>query len=319
MAFVGMVLENPEIVVNMKAQYPKRVWFQDKELGKIAEALQNSDDKDLKTIADVTGLPTSRVLQIQLDAPVSANIDPYAKEIADKFKLRTIVDIGQKWIRNAALGKDFQQEVNADMDLIQRTASGEQELVLVDEAIDGFMEELQGKIAGTIRPMATGFPSLDDSFAGGLHAELVTIAGRPGTGKSALIKSMIIKNLKAKLKVAIFSVEMTVNEYLARMVSEWCGIDGKRIKKGHVLNDEELDKIHGFRKEIKESKFSFNKIQECTVLDVARLSKSAKISNGGVFLKCFRNRLAVSKSLSSWEIARTTVSRLVNCLYFFCN
>ena len=282
--FIGMLLSEPEKYFAELDSFPKRDWFQDKDLGKISEALQRSEDKDIKTISQATGIDIGKLITLQLDAPVSLNIKAFAHEIFDNYKGRDIQKKGARWQDAKKFDDVFFESVRQDMDEITETTNGIHELVFPQEALEKWIADKEDRISGKIKPIKINFPSLDNAFGGGLHPELITIAGRPGSGKSALLKSMFLRALKNNYRVAVFSIEMVINEYLDRLASEWVAIDGMRLKDPTCLDDDELDKVTQFAKEVFHKDFSFNSLQSSTADDVERLSKAAKIKMGGLDL-----------------------------------
>lgn len=282
--FVGMMLANDEAVINLK-RFPKQEWFSNKELGKISEAINKTQSIDPLEISKASGAGAATLIKLTLDAPVSLNPDAYVNEIFELYKGRFISDIGYRWTNPTNYDEAFFERVESDMANIQHISGGIHDCVFTDEVLEGWIADKEKRIRGEIKPIKSGFPSIDAVFAGGLHRQdLITVAGRPGSGKSALLKSAYCNMVKHDpgVKVAIFSIEMSPNEYMDRMCAEYARIDGKKLRQGHTLSHDEMDAMMDFARVFHEFKFSFNRAQDCTVHDIARLARATKFKLGGL-------------------------------------
>jgi replicative DNA helicase len=85
----------------------------------------------------------------------------------------------------------------------------------------------------------TGFTDLDRLLGGMQPSDLLIVAGRPGTGKTAFMLSAA-KNAAQKHKkhVAIFSLEMSNEQLVQRMIAQETGIDSQRLRAGKLEGDE---------------------------------------------------------------------------------
>jgi replicative DNA helicase len=85
----------------------------------------------------------------------------------------------------------------------------------------------------------TGFTDLDKLLGGMQRSDLLIVAGRPGLGKTAMLLS-IAKNVAQRHKkhVAIFSLEMSNEQLVQRLISQETGIDSHRLRQGMVREDE---------------------------------------------------------------------------------
>lgn len=85
----------------------------------------------------------------------------------------------------------------------------------------------------------TGFKDLDKLLGGMQQSDLLIVAGRPGRGKTSLLLSMALNAAKIyKKRVAIFSLEMSTEQLVQRLVAQETGINSHRLRLGK-LEDEE--------------------------------------------------------------------------------
>ena len=86
-----------------------------------------------------------------------------------------------------------------------------------------------------ITGVPSGFKELDEITAGLQPSDLIIVAGRPSMGKTAFVLNMASNvAIKNKIPVAIFSLEMSKEQLVMRMLSSEARIDGKKIRTGHL-------------------------------------------------------------------------------------
>lgn len=122
---------------------------------------------------------------------------------------------------------DFKKEVNISDDLCEYL---------------NYIEEVYKK-GGDITGITTGKKALDNVMGGFMPQDFVIIAGRPSMGKSAVALNLALgASIKQDAKVAFFSLEMSKNQCMGRVVSMYSKIPLKNLKQGR-LSDEEWSKF----------------------------------------------------------------------------
>jgi len=85
----------------------------------------------------------------------------------------------------------------------------------------------------------TGFRDLDRLLGGLQRSDLVIVAARPGVGKTSLLLSFALNAAKRyRQRVAIFSLEMSAEQVVHRLVTQETGIEGQRLRLGELREDE---------------------------------------------------------------------------------
>ena len=98
-----------------------------------------------------------------------------------------------------------------------------------------FLYEHQDQFTG----VRSGFQDLDLLLGGMQNSDLIVIAGRPGRGKSAFMISVALNAaVRDKKQVAIFSLEMSNEQVMQRMVAQQTRIDAQRLRLGKLTADE---------------------------------------------------------------------------------
>jgi replicative DNA helicase len=181
-------------------------------------------DDYLVTLADAT--------------PTVANAEYYAKVVKEKALLRGLIDAAAEIIRDAHTLGD---PVDNVLDRCEQRIFEVVERKIVGQASDirSILTEVMQKIelvgGSGITGLATGFMDLDDKTRGLQPNELIVLAARPSVGKSALALN-IAEHVSVDLRraVAFFSLEMSKEELVLRLVSSRAEVDGQKLRKGQL-------------------------------------------------------------------------------------
>ncbi|MEB3175310.1 MAG: replicative DNA helicase [Cyanobacteriota bacterium] len=183
-----------------------------------------------------------------LEQTVSAvNIDQYASLVMDKYLRRQLIGAGNEIVE---LGYDTTLELETVFDeseqkifrLTQKRPQGG--LVPIAETlIQTFaeLEKLHQKTGSS--GVETSFYDLDAMTGGFQRADLIILAGRPSMGKTALGLSMAANIArKINLPVAIFSLEMSKEQLVMRLLASEARVESNKLRTGH-LSITEIEEI----------------------------------------------------------------------------
>ena len=92
--------------------------------------------------------------------------------------------------------------------------------------------------AGGCTGISTGFNDLDRLTNGWGKGELIVLAARPGMGKTTLALNFMLEAVRQQKRVLMYSVEMTATELGLKLVSNLSGIEGDRIHRGKLTEEE---------------------------------------------------------------------------------
>jgi replicative DNA helicase len=176
---------------------------------------------------------------LRQSAVSAANIKRHAEIIADKADKRALVAIG---VEMQELGASHQPAaVCVDLmaskidALAQKKTANEPERM--DSMLGAYMEVLEQRMSGAIRPIATGFRDLDIMLDGGMErGTLTVIAGRPGMGKTAAGLG-ICRNVSDQGSSLFLSMEMARNQVNDRNIAALGKIPIKWLRKPGESND----------------------------------------------------------------------------------
>jgi replicative DNA helicase len=182
--------------------------------------------------------------------PQLPNVDSYIRIVKDKAVLRRIIHVSQHMMNRCL--QDFEEPD-------QILASAEETLLKLGEARvksglmnpDQILRDYEGGINAFLDPskrikgISTGFLKLDE-YTGGLHGgDLFIVAARPSMGKTAFALN-IAQHVALKLKqtVAVFSLEMSKESLLTRMLCSAARVDSQRFRAGFLSQDERRKLSH---------------------------------------------------------------------------
>ncbi|MDR0935536.1 MAG: replicative DNA helicase [Oscillospiraceae bacterium] len=179
------------------------------------------------------------------NTPTWKNIVQYANIVRDKAKLRGIAEAAADIAAAIAEGTATADEA---LDFAERriyslrTGRGSGGLTPVADIISDFYETLRDLAAngGAVSGLPTGLAMLDNTIMGLNKSDLILLASRPGVGKTSLALNMalaVAKKDPTKV-IAYFTLEMSKEQIVARMLSGEAFIDSKKMRTGQLNPDD---------------------------------------------------------------------------------
>ncbi|MGL4362072.1 MAG: replicative DNA helicase [Cellulosilyticaceae bacterium] len=190
----------------------------------------------------------SYLAELATIVPTSAHIKQYAKIVEDKAVLRRLIKASQDITAKSYTGEDAIEDImgfaeKQVFDIIQNRHTEDFSHIneIIVTSIDKIEQALINK--GSVTGVATGFIDLDYKTAGMQPSDLILVAARPSMGKTAfslnVIQSAAIKNKK---KVAVFSLEMSKDQLVNRMLCGEAMVDAQKVRTGN-LDPQDWDRI----------------------------------------------------------------------------
>ncbi len=176
--------------------------------------------------------------------PTAANVEYHARIARDKAVLRRLVEAATGIIQDVYEGRAPAGEVldNAEHRVFQVAQfRRSEEFTRLKELIWPTMErieQLQGG-AGSVTGVPSGFVDLDRLTAGFQKGDLVIIAARPSMGKTALVLNIVQHAaIEHSVGVAIFSIEMSKDQLVQRLLCSEGLVDAQRLRRGQLRDDD---------------------------------------------------------------------------------
>jgi replicative DNA helicase len=170
-------------------------------------------------------------------------LEDYINLIRDKFLRRTLIKLGYELINSAYITNISLESIlfNLESDIFNLTNEiKQQKLISSAELLSQvFLELKQKALKPSLSGISSGFFDLDSFTQGFQKSDLIIIAARPSMGKTALalnISSNVIKNLN--LPVLFFSLEMSKEQLIYRLLTNETNITNFRLKTGNIYKDD---------------------------------------------------------------------------------
>lgn len=184
--------------------------------------------------------------------PSAAHVVNYAKIVADKALLRRLISTSGEIISMAYEESEEPAKVldKAEKKIFEVSEKHLKEnfTPLKNILTESFerIDELH-KDKDSLRGVPTGFKPLDNILAGLQPSDLIIIAGRPSVGKTAFALN-IAHNVavKEQIPVAIFSLEMSKEQLVDRLLASEAGIDSWKLRTGNLSDDDFLKINHAY-------------------------------------------------------------------------
>jgi len=176
--------------------------------------------------------------------PSSSNVEHYAKVVQKKSTLRKLIAVSSEIVE---LGYKEEEDVEKLLDTAeQKLFSVSQKYIKQDfVSIKSILETAFNRIdelhkgGNKLRGIPSGFPDLDSILAGFQKSDLVILAARPSIGKTSLALDLARQiATKQKVPVGIFSLEMSSDQLIDRMLSAESGVDLWRLRTGRLKSGE---------------------------------------------------------------------------------
>ncbi|MBI5451852.1 replicative DNA helicase [Candidatus Gottesmanbacteria bacterium] len=190
--------------------------------------------------------------------PTSANIEVYSKIVTDNYIKRRLIDSSANISQSAF---DEKVEVKYILDRAEEEVlsiamkRSRQDFIPVKDALAESFDRLDElhKRGSALRGIPSGFADLDNKLAGMQDSNLLILAARPGQGKTAFVLNCAqYIGVHEKLPVGIFSLEMSKEELVDRLLVSQADVDAWRLKTGK-LTDEDFTKLSEAMGELSEA------------------------------------------------------------------
>lgn len=252
---IGAMLIDAE-TITVASEYITGDDFYGKQYGILFDAMVELHDEgvpvDLITLQDrlkEKGAPPEiysleYIGDIMRAVPTSANIKRYASIVAEKSVMRKLIRVNEEIANSCYSQKEPLENILDDaekkiFDVVQKRNNGD--FVPIRQVVMNTMNmiEAASKSGGAVTGIATGFLDLDYKTAGMQPSDLILVAARPSMGKTAFVlniaQHVAFKDNKA---VAIFSLEMSKEQLVNRLLSLESKVNSQAIRTGNMKDDE---------------------------------------------------------------------------------
>ena len=259
-AVLGAMLLKPEAVTTAAEELSADDFYRETHR-LIYEAMMELKDRtepvDLVTLTEqlkkadkltkIGGIPALSL--IANSVPTAANVQYHARIVREKAQLRSLIHAATE-IAGAAYedAEDVEDIMDSAEKRILEVSSGKRskDFVPLQDILLNTLEQIEARYSnkGSITGLPTGFTELDHLTAGLQKSDLILVAARPSMGKTAFtlnIAAHVV--LRAKEPVAFFSLEMSKEQLVQRLICSEGRIDSQRLRVGELEDKEWGDLI----------------------------------------------------------------------------
>jgi len=172
--------------------------------------------------------------------PTAAHAEHYARIVKEKFILRNLIRVSTEIVSRCYAAEDqadklLDEAERSIFDLSQNRQRGS--ILKIKDVIHDAMEMVENlsKHETHITGVPMGYPDLDEMTSGLQPGELVILAARPSMGKTAFCLNIAANAaIEAKIPVAIFSLEMSAESLVSRMLCAEARVNLQAVRSGHL-------------------------------------------------------------------------------------
>ncbi len=246
----------------------------------LTEHLRKEDNlEDVGGLAYITNLATI--------IPTSANVRYHCRIIKEKALFRSIINTAHLISERAFEGSSDADET---LDYAERLI-----FEIADKRTNTSFQKAHDIVKATLKTIATllekksnvtgvstGFKDLDDRTSGFHPGDLIIIGGRPSMGKTAFALNIAQHSaINTKLPVAIFSLEMSKEQLVMRMLCSESSVDYSKLRKG-FLNQSEIRRLTNAASSLSESLIFIDDSAALTVMEIRAKARRLKAEQKGL-------------------------------------
>lgn len=291
-AILGAVLVNPEVITKIVEHLKPESFYKPAHRYVYEAMLQlfNSNERiDIVSVSDVLSYSSKLetvggrafINDLSYKTITTSNVEYYAKIVQEKAIKRALINAGSEIVSFGYDVNPIDESLDSAERLIFDIASKKattdlvhvKDLVLKTYEKIEYRYEHQGELIG----VPTAFYELDTMTNGLQKSDLIILAARPSMGKTAFALN-IAQNvaIKAKVPVALFSLEMSKEQLLQRMLCSEAEVDTQRLKTGN-MQSKDWEKLANAMNEFSQAPIYIDDTSGCTLTDLRAKCRRLKM------------------------------------------
>src|SRR3989344_2865156 len=291
----GILIDSAAVNVAAEFLQPKHFYFDEhrriytailvlfekgKPIDVVTLAAQLKEEGNLKEIGGIEYL--SELIET---VPTSAYVKHYAEIVKNTYIKRSVITLASELVEKSF---DEAGDVKDLLNIAESQIFGlsqaflHRDFIELKEILAESFERLEAFMkSGTgIRGIPTGFAALDTKLAGFQDSNLIILAARPGIGKTTMALNMAMHiALKEKIPVGFFSLEMSKEELVDRLLVGQADIDAWRLKTGR-LSDDDYKKLTEAMGELSEAPIFIDDTPGASILEMRTKARKLIIEKG---------------------------------------
>lgn len=250
-----------------------------------------------------------------------ANAEHYAGIVRRKAMQRDLIDACADIIINA---HDSAQEIEDVLDQSEQAIfsvsrrAAKKEFLSTAELADKVFDNLSrlADAHDVVTGVTTGFEQLDRLTAGLQKSDLIIVAARPSMGKTAFSLNVALNAaIKQKITVAIFSLEMSSEQVLQRMLAMRAKVDLKRLRRPSLLTDEDWQALYQAGDILSKASIYIDETSNISNMALRARARRLKSEHGlGLVIVDYLQLMRSSRRADSRELEISDISRSLKAL-----
>ena len=217
--------------------------------------------------------------------PTSAYIEQYAMIVRGHYTKRKLIEVSARSVEKAFSDKgeikELIDEIESEIFALAQEHQ-HRDFIQLKEILATSFEKLEEfmKNGGGTRGIPTGFPALDNKLSGFQPSNLIVLAARPGVGKTTFALNIALHvALKEKRPVGFFSLEMSKEELVDRLLVGQSDVDAWRLKTGR-LTDDDTKRIVAAMGELADAPIYIDDTPGISILEMRTKARKLKAEKG---------------------------------------
>ncbi len=291
-AVLGAILVNPEVLTKVVETLKPESFYKPAHKYVYEAMLQlfNSNERiDLVSVSDVLSYNSKLeavggrafINDLSYKTITTSNIEYYARIVQEKAVKRALINAGSEIVSFGydmnPIDESLESAEKLIFDIASKKATTDlshiKDLVMTSYQKMEYRYEHRDELSG----LRTDFYELDNMTSGLQKSDLIILAARPSMGKTAFALN-IAQNvaIKEKVPVAIFSLEMSKEQLVQRMLCSQAEVDTQRIKTGN-MNQKDWDKIVNAMNDFANAPIFIDDTSGCTLTDIRAKCRRLKM------------------------------------------
>ncbi len=252
------------------------------------------------------------------------NIDEYANIVEENYILRHLIDTAKIIVDNCKSEKTVDEIIeSAESNIFQvRESRYKTDVISVSESIPHVQKMIDVYMSRKehVTGVPTGFADLDDMTTGFQKGELIVLAARPGVGKTSFALNMLANQCvktrenAPKFKGIIFSLEMTSEQLIQRMLCSYSGISSLRLRQGN-LSKQDMHNLSVSFSDFTNSEIYIDDSTKGTPLDIKAKSRRMKIEKDVDFVIIdYIQMMHLDRKVENKQVEISEISRSLKLL-----
>lgn len=265
---------------------------------------------------------SSYLTELTNSVPASTNITYYADIVNKKNILRKIIEAGNN-ISELGFREDV-EDVYETLDQAEKKIMGvnnnigKNSFKSIKESLPDAWNRLEklNENKGGLRGIPTGFDELDQYLSGLQPSDLIILAARPSVGKTTLALDIARQaSLKFNFPTVIFSLEMSTQQLVDRMLAAESRVNAWNLRTGHLSTENDFSKIRDSLDRLSKAPIFIDDMAGNSIIRMRSICRRIKAEHGlGLIVVDYLQLMSTSKNYDNMVNQVTEISRSLKAL-----